>query len=472
MDFAPNQSRPSILLCFFHILVSSRGENTNEKSYNFGTFLLPNLRYIISSSPCITHFLHHKLDFYSHNLDKSSPHLLNPFTVNQIPPKLSWPNEYRSLLMLTRTHSRIRSYTRHSKRFCHFMIFYSNPAPSADTLGFLLRLFVLQFFDNGFKLGPRYGGNNFFHGDNFYALHIARREQNVGDKIYTHCCLRGDHRSAILPNFGQLFLAGDSVTMCLHSPRMSSPNRQNFKCFQDFRDENLFPLFSVIQAQTAFRYDVYLPAVKVRQLRNGVDSLNELENAARYIVLHILAGRANANVSTSCLQDLEGCSFPMITTHESTSLWAAYVYKSTPVAVGAKNLHFLTCYSRSEVTFSTYTTPFDVYIWGAIAASIICVAVTAHGLVSLIHVIRRDDKVGINMKTLPDVTFRIMGILLDQIDGLAVKSGNYTELRVLLAVWVMVATVMTSSYKGLVILGLNAPPPSQYLDKFEVCKLV
>lgn len=455
--------------------MSSKCENNSP----FGTFLQPNLHKIASSSNCVIHFLYHNLNFDSHNLHKFSLLPPHPFTVTQIPQKLTWPDDYTSLLLATKRPRRFQNYSRHAK-FCHFMIFYSNPVPSRDTLGLWLRLLVLQYFDNVEKRGtPGYHRQGICEADNFYALHITRWGENKAKngRIYTDCCLGVDHRSYLVPNFGQLVLNDNregSVTLCLHSPRMMLPIAQNWKCYTNF-ENNTFSSFLLIQAQTHFRFDINLPETSIREIANGIARLSLISNVEKYIVLHLLARAVGVNISTTCLQkDDLGCNFSTISFNEFPSNWAIYVWKSTPVVVETRNLHFLTCYSHSKVSFLTYTTPFDGYVWIAMAVSILSVSVTAKCFVSLGKYVKRDEgkmKKSKMWTTLGDVTFRVTGMLFDQIDAFSGKIANYSELRILLACWAMVTTVLISSYKGLVILGLNAPPPVQYLEEFKVIKV-
>jgi hypothetical protein len=68
-------------------------------------------------------------------------------------------------------------------------------------------------------------------------------------------------------------------------------------------------------------------------------------------------------------------------------------------------------------------------------------------------------------KSMMDNLFSAFPILMDQIEHLHHRTATSC---IILSVWILMATVLTNSYKSLVIMKLNTPTPLSYPDFFKV----
>lgn len=431
---------------------------------DYGSFQRPDLHRIISQIPCTTHVMHHNLDF--HSFEVKNPTVLSLISTLQLDRLV--PMEYKSLQQRSILHFYLRYYSRHRK-FCYFYIFYSNPPWDSVSLGLLMRLYILEGHDSVRQDQGDQKTSDTNQVDYIYAIFVTTGKQTYFQDVTTR--LPGSQYVAylkpnifllsIVPNFGLLFLSDtrEGNVLCVSTRQMSYPVRKELIC-EFIPYQELLHYFSQRHLEhNRFRLPPDFPGFQRGTFGSSIFS--QISNPDIFLLVKILA--PSCNVSIILLANAEESNLPVIYSGETSALWDIYHWTSTIVIVGEKNLHFITCHSRKQLSFDLYIKPFDFLSWICLAGFVLIVVGALRGFFALLSVKSETRYTG-----LTSLAFWTVGTLLEQVDTISGKPAEYSGFRLFLAIWLLLASVITNGYKSFVMMSLNVPEVLLYPHSFEV----
>lgn len=442
-------------------------ENPHESILtNYGTFQHPSLNGLISSIPCTTHIMHYNLDFLLLKLNNP----IEPLLISVLPPSLTLPMEYKYLQDRTVHHFYSRYYTRHRK-FCYFYIFYSNPPWDTVTLGLLMRLYILQAHEELRRVRQELTKQDTNQAGYLYAIFITENQNFFKDgkvsrqKSQYLAYLRPDiFLLSVIPNFGLLFLSGkmEGEILCIATGQESYPIQKQLICHSRPHMALVNYFMPSYLKQNQFQLARDFPGLRENNPYLGM--VTQTSNAALFLLMEILAPSCNLSIIPFCHSALdEKCSLPAISAGETPMFWDMYHWTSTNVVFGEKDLHFLTCYSKKKTSFDLYIKPFDFYTWMCLLGCVLLLVCALSGFASLASLNLGTSRLGLSA-----LGFWALATLLDQVKGISGLPTKVSGFHLLLGVWVLLASIITSGYKSVVIMSLNIPETILYPNSFEV----
>lgn len=250
---------------------------------------------------------------------------------------------------------------------------------------------------------------------------------------------------------------------------MSPPVYANVQCSSEHGSQ-IMNRMRATEDQNLFLIGIGFPGISSDSWKKaaGVKRLNQIQAGDMYILLIALGKSLNITLKNRC-QDYETyeCNMPQVWADISTQWWEQTIWYSSTVVTGSKNVHFLTCNSKTESSLNLYAKPFDGVTWTGVGLSALVVTVS----LKLISV--EQAKLGGMAKCRNGLDtfillYWVIGTLLEQIETVGMKVGRYSAFRILVGVWILVCTVMTHGYRSLIIMSLNSPLGLVFPDTFEV----
>lgn len=117
---------------------------------------------------------------------------------------------------------------------------------------------------------------------------------------------------------------------------------------------------------------------------------------------------------------------------------------------------YLSCYSRSGLSFKFYAEPFQWEVWSCLAVS----------LVTMILVTDTYARFWLKLQVLSS-TFYFIGSFLEETSSIPSKLWASATFRVGIAAWILLSSILSNTYVSLVIQGLNAPPDPERVSNFS-----
>lgn len=445
--------RPLIII-WMEVLLTTK-LSSQLPSPAFGTTEEPNISGLIASSNCVTHIVTD--NFISLNTPPK-----NPLQVTITHRNFSWTQ--RNKYFRFKNNERFLT-------FCRFTLLYSKKPLDSKKLGVWTYSFVITYFGDTLKVGIF--GRTYTLGigtkfENFYVLWISTR-LSVSDKNSVIYDIKARY-PGIIPNFGILLLTETDPKICIHSPKLSMPLARNLLCFEALATLNVFRVLRLPRVEPLLclknKFSGLFEDASRKELE--IKSFNEIKTAAGYIIVKIFGHDLNISVEINVCpcnsrQHLVTVRTGMTAVSSLNDGWT-----STAVFVESENFHFLTCYSQKQIEFWFFAQPFDNFTWIII---LLCVGVIAGAIFCYEEIFRVMEfkmlfsikkKVGLDL-----VVFWTAGVLVEQTFETA-KETKLWGVRVLIAAWILMATIVTNGYKSLAITGLNAPLPSNFPEEFQV----
>jgi hypothetical protein len=174
----------------------------------------------------------------------------------------------------------------------------------------------------------------------------------------------------------------------------------------------------------------------------------------RYFVAKFLMDRINHTLTSSGIE----CKLSEIYYRETGQDPAWKHPENTLTWSGSETFSFLTCHYQSKVDFSTYLTPFDLYVWLGILVTSICVT-TAFVLFARVS------------KITPSFGSGFLFVVLSAAFGTSYSPPSRIAkkfwYRFIAISWFAVTLVLCNYYTSLAIAGVTSPLPKLSIYRFE-----
>lgn len=430
-------------------LAQKAGELLHQSPIHTGTYI---------SAPCTTHIIHRNLEFENHQLNK----IFNPFLISSLSrfnstTKLGYVNQIMEWNK-KEVHSN-NSNTPHHRRFCMFLIFYSNPTFDNLSIGILLRLHVLQYFHTGAK---SYNFNRDVQlCSQFYALLITYWDLRIvaTTVIYQFDFIISSPQfisavCSIVPNFAVLYVDKhtESNRLCIHTPRMTFPFYKRLVCTDKFI--HVFPVYAKIQGAKNVEFDLLNTSPSIWRSYSLRTKTYQVTSADFFVAKTILMDTLNLTVrnAVDCSNtDIYTCSdYTTISPMQSTYYINTKIFATSFVTTMENNAHFMTCSSNEVHKFAAYIDPFDLSSWVGIVLGIVIVSILlAVGRAWSNNTIHRDSTFGL----ITEINTGIVGMIWLGISLLGVIESGFEKAnslgsvgKPLVCLWVTMGVVLCSGY--------------------------
>jgi hypothetical protein len=174
----------------------------------------------------------------------------------------------------------------------------------------------------------------------------------------------------------------------------------------------------------------------------------------RYFVAKFLMDRINHTLTSSGY----GCKVSEIYYRETGQDPQWQHPENTLMWSGSETFSFLTCHYQSKVDFSTYLTPFDVYIWFFILVTLTCVTMAFVVFASV-------------SKITPSFRSGFLFVVLSAAFGTSYSPPSRIAkkfwYRFIAICWFGVTLVLCNYYTSLAIAGVTSPLPKLSIYRFE-----
>lgn len=229
-------------------------------------------------------------------------------------------------------------------------------------------------------------------------------------------------------------------------------------CFVVTRGRNILAIFAretrPPKVWTSFRIhpglkcDADLTSIPVSPNPFDVLGLSPVQRDL-YVILAVISS------SNSTLKGARGRILSVLQPFQGLSLYSERMYHESLAYTGYSGYRYLSCWSRSGITFEFYLTPFEPEIWWAVLATGI--------LLTAILVIYLSTKLSTYGGTF-SLWMYVLAILLDNSVSLPGLLEQRMEYRTIFGVWLLACVLLVNCYTGIMITGLNSPLPVKTLE--------
>lgn len=426
------------VLLFLNLISSTPTETISSSRSNFGTIEAPNLTSIVTHCPqnCAPHLVtHHEIQ--PENLDLSNfykPVILS--STRETFPALNYVEQYKKIKpYLVQTSKR-------SGTFCRFLIFHLGNRPDIMRRTDLLHLYTFHYMKNW-----NHQVTTVTSIQHVYVLVLLTEKDYKYFSNKKELLYRPNIR--IIPNFAVLILSSltqsANCTICVNKYDNSWPYLRNLQCVAFSVANNIATFYAQIKIPWDWEFQ------RDHVLYNARSQKSDFLDAVTKTVHLVLKGKLNLTFFDNYV------AFRARITESSMT---EYMGQSacTIILANSVEYNFLTCHTTKELSFRFYQKPFQLWVWVGILLSLASLIVVGEIFVKLNFKENLSFSIGIYF----------VGSVFESLTYIETKVKNANFFRVMVGAWLISVTTLTNCYKGLVIMGLNAPSDVKHPNVFEV----
>ncbi|OXA54442.1 putative anion transporter 6 [Folsomia candida] len=344
---------------------------------------------------------------------------------------------------------------------CQHTILYLNIIPSfnpvfSKLLGNWLTMFGERYlFDTrNFRVFP----------DNFFFLVVTQFDMaEILESNFPIYNRPGSFHT--IPNIGLLFLSNQSSTcsgysICYNYKEGVIPLISNFKCAakQSLSEiaESFMKIVSPRLDPGNWKAEIS-EEILPRKARISIYIFNLALSSANRSLFNVSLGTVGKycfdRYHEICfLQEFSMIgSFAVLNNELNKNLASMKSFK----LVQYEGLSFLSCHTDSRITFSIYLAPFYKYTWISIAICLLVLSILV-GVLAHFSLGYSD----------PFIIFYFFGCLIDEVSYIPSKLQNLSVFRQISLPWLLVGSLLSNCYIGLLIENINAPLPATKFETF------
>ncbi|OXA49341.1 hypothetical protein Fcan01_15871 [Folsomia candida] len=120
----------------------------------------------------------------------------------------------------------------------------------------------------------------------------------------------------------------------------------------------------------------------------------------------------------------------------------------------------MTCYSRDELSFKAFLTPFEVEVW----LTLVLIVQTIVAVFAAILITKLQWKC---LKSISFAQLVVISMVLEKPTDLKPRIRKISEFRILFGFWMLLLQIFTNGYIGLSVTSISAPLESKSVTRFE-----